>query len=60
VFCGDKSIIHADYLVDDSPHHFERFAGQGVLFAAPHNEAETRYPRVRTWAEVARFFADLA
>ena len=25
VFCGDKSIIAADFLVDDNAHHFERF-----------------------------------
>ena len=56
VFCGDKSIIHADYLIDDSPHHFERFSGQGLLFCAPHNEHEQRYPRMRDWAEVARYF----
>src|SRR5579884_1701645 len=36
VFCGDKSILHADYLIDDMPRHFERFAGQGVLFTAAH------------------------
>ena len=37
VFCGDKSILHADYLIDDMPRHFQRFAGQGVLFTAAHN-----------------------
>jgi 5'(3')-deoxyribonucleotidase len=57
VFCGDKSIVHADYLIDDSPHHFARFAGQGLLFAAPHNVHETRYPRMHGWDEVARYFA---
>ena len=25
VFCGDKSIIAADFLVDDNVHHFGRF-----------------------------------
>lgn len=56
VFCGDKSVIQADYLIDDRPRHFERFVGQGVLFNAPHNQAETRYPRVNSWEDVERMF----
>jgi len=56
VFCGDKSVIAADFLIDDSPRHFDRFAGQGYLFTAPHNRAETRYPRLHNWADVRRQF----
>ncbi len=56
VFCGDKSIIAADFLVDDSPHHFSRFMGQGVIFSAPHNLTDTRYPRVKDWADVRHYF----
>ena len=37
VFCGDKSILATDYLVDDNVKHFEHFQGRGVLFSAPHN-----------------------
>jgi 5'-nucleotidase len=57
VFCGDKSIIDADYLIDDRARHFERFKGRPVLFSAPHNAGETRYPRVSTWAEVRDLFS---
>src|SRR4051794_19919335 len=57
VFCGDKSIIDADYLIDDRARHFQRFKGRPVLFSAPHNAAESRYPRVNSWAEVREFFA---
>jgi len=57
VFCGDKSIIDADYLIDDRARHFARFKGRPLLFSAPHNAAETRYPRVNSWAEVREFFA---
>lgn len=56
VFCGDKGIIAADYLVDDSPYNFERFMGQGLLFTAPHNIHETRYPRVHDWLGVREYF----
>lgn len=57
VFCGDKGIIAADYLIDDSQHNFERFTGQALLFTAPHNVHEKRYPRVHNWYETASYFA---
>ncbi|MBD2864239.1 MULTISPECIES: 5' nucleotidase, NT5C type [Paenibacillus] len=56
VFCGDKSIINADYLIDDHAYQFERFRGQGILYTASHNIEETRYPRVNNWREVADLF----
>ena len=56
VFCGDKSILHADYLIDDNLRHFQRFAGQGIVFTAPHNVHENGYPRVNHWQEVAALF----
>jgi 5'(3')-deoxyribonucleotidase len=56
VFCGDKSIIHADYLIDDNARHFQRFCGQGILFTAPHNINETGYIRVNNWKEVKDYF----
>jgi 5'(3')-deoxyribonucleotidase len=58
VFCGDKSIVDADYLIDDRSRHFARFKGQPLLFAAPHNAAETRYPRVVSWQEVREYFGE--
>src|SRR5262245_64561198 len=56
VFCGDKSILSADYLIDDNDRHFHHFRGQGVLFTAPHNLNVTGYPRVNGWVEVKRMF----
>jgi 5'(3')-deoxyribonucleotidase len=58
VFCGDKSIIHADYLIDDQPRHFPTFSGKGVLFTAPHNMNVSGYPRVDNWAQVERLFLE--
>ncbi|BBO34500.1 hypothetical protein PLANPX_4112 [Lacipirellula parvula] len=58
VFCGDKSIIAADYLIDDIPRNLERFGGEGILFSAPHNRKETRFRRVQGWAEIAELFLD--
>jgi 5'(3')-deoxyribonucleotidase len=56
VFCGDKSIIHADFLIDDNVRHFARFQGEGILFTAPHNGHETRWRRVNGWQEVRALF----
>jgi 5'(3')-deoxyribonucleotidase len=57
VFCGDKSILLADYLIDDLPKNLLRFDGQGLLYSAPHNLAATGFVRVNNWEEVARYFA---
>ena len=59
VFCGDKSIIHADYLIDDTPSHLETFIGKGILFTAPHNVNATGYTRVNSWKEVKAYFDNL-
>lgn len=59
VFCGDKTIVDADYLIDDRPRHFAKFRGQALLFSAPHNAGETRYTRVASWKEVREHFARL-
>jgi 5'(3')-deoxyribonucleotidase/uncharacterized protein with PQ loop repeat len=59
VFCGDKAVVDADYLIDDRPRHFARFKGQPLLFSAPHNAEETRYPRVASWKEVRDHFTQL-
>jgi 5'(3')-deoxyribonucleotidase/uncharacterized protein with PQ loop repeat len=60
VFCGDKHIVDADYLLDDRARHFARFKGRPLLFSAPHNAGEKRYPRVSSWAEVRDVFAALS
>ncbi len=57
VFCGDKSVVDADYLIDDRPRHFARFNGTPLLFSAPHNSGETRYQRLASWQDVRGFFA---
>jgi 5'(3')-deoxyribonucleotidase len=56
VFCGDKSILNADYLIDDNARHFERFCGEGILYTAPHNVGLQGYRRVLNWREVDNLF----
>lgn len=57
VFCGDKSIVLADYLIDDNVRQLKAFRGEGILFEAPHNVHESRWRRVRNWEDVQRIFA---
>jgi 5'(3')-deoxyribonucleotidase/uncharacterized protein with PQ loop repeat len=59
VFCGDKTIVDADYLIDDRARHFANFKGQGLLFSAPHNAGETGYTRVASWKDVREHFRRL-
>jgi 5'(3')-deoxyribonucleotidase len=60
VFCGDKSILAADYLVDDMPWNLERFRGEGILFTAPHNadydDRAHKVRRVASWLEIEQIF----
>jgi 5'(3')-deoxyribonucleotidase len=56
VFCGDKSIVAADYLIDDNLRQLGNFRGEGILYTAPHNVKETRYRRVDNWREVRSMF----
>lgn len=52
VFCGDKSIVAADYMIDDNVRHLRAFRGEGLLYTAPHNVHETGFRRVGDWADV--------
>jgi 5'-nucleotidase len=56
VFCGDKSIIRADFMIDDSEQNLAAFTGEGFIFTAPHNVLDARFPRVNSWFDVAGRF----
>ncbi|QRQ99990.1 5' nucleotidase, NT5C type [Dyadobacter sandarakinus] len=56
VFCGYKSIIQSDYLIDDHVRNLAAFTGEGILFSAPHNLKDTQYRRVSSWQEVSELF----
>jgi len=59
VFCGNKCILRADYLIDDLPRNLQRFEGTGLLYTAPHNMTATGYIRVNNWQDVAEFFSNV-
>ncbi len=56
VFCGDKSVIRADYMIDDHAANLETFAGEGLLYTASHNIREHRFTRVDNWEEIHAYF----
>ena len=56
VYCGDKSILNADYLIDDNPRQLRRFKGTGILFTSPHNVGVKGYKRVNDWLDVEKLF----
>src|SRR5690606_15790164 len=56
IFCGNKGVLHTDYLIDDSPRHFEYFRCESILFSAPHNMLEIHPKRVNNWQEVRGLF----
>jgi 5'-nucleotidase len=56
VFCGYKSIIQSDYLIDDHVRNLIAFKGEGILFTAPHNLKDTSYKRVSSWKDVSDLF----
>lgn len=56
VFCGDKSILKADYLIDDQPRNLQVFTGRGILFTAPHNRNVSGFTRVDDWEQAGTLF----
>lgn len=56
VFCGNKAVVHGDYMIDDLPRNLERFNGEKFLFTAPHNIHVTKFSRLSNWEEVGKRF----
>lgn len=52
VFCGDKSIVKGDIMIDDHARNFEHFEGEKFLFHSMHNTQTEGYRRVRDWKEI--------
>lgn len=56
VMCGDKSLIQADYMIDDHVHNLKAFKGKALLYNASHNVDDQEYTRVNNWLEIEAFF----
>jgi 5'-nucleotidase len=54
--CGDKRVVHGDYMIDDHVRNLLHFNGKKYLFTSPHNLDENGYDRLNNWMEVADVF----
>ena len=54
VFCGSKSVIQGDIMIDDHFKNLDIFKGRTILFTQPHNDGfpEKNHIRVRSWDEI--------
>jgi len=59
VFCGDKSIIGTDYLIDDHIKNLDYFRGKPLLFTASHNIHINHHHRLNNWSEILHYFENL-
>lgn len=56
VLCGDKKLIHGDYMIDDHVRNLATFNGKKYLFSSAHNLNITGYDRINDWQEAAAIF----
>jgi 5'-nucleotidase len=56
VFCGSKSVVHGDYMIDDLVHNLEHFNGEKFIFTAPHNLHLNHFHRLNNWQEIGERF----
>jgi len=52
IFCGDKSVIGTDYMIDDHIKNLDFFKGKTIMFNAFHNVSHNHHQRVNNWDEV--------
>jgi 5'-nucleotidase len=58
IFCGDKSIIGTDYMIDDHIKNLDFFKGTTIMFHAFHNISFDHHQRVNNWEEVLALMDD--
>ena len=56
VLCGDKKLIHGDFMIDDHVKNLKDFKGKPYIFTSAHNLNITEYERLNDWQEVAEKF----
>ena len=56
IFCGNKSVINTDYMIDDHIKNLDFFKGETLMFHAFHNVKYNHHTRVNSWKEVTDFF----
>jgi len=49
VFCGNKQIVKADYIIDDMLENIKQYSNKGFLFSAYHNLNIGHENRIENW-----------
>ncbi|MBN9283848.1 MULTISPECIES: 5'(3')-deoxyribonucleotidase [Flavobacterium] len=54
VFCGSKTAVKGDIMIDDHFKNLDYFEGRALLFSQPHNNNNHDHPhtRVNNWQEI--------
>ncbi len=56
IFCGDKSVLKGDVLIDDHEFNLSVFSGRAIMFTATHNAFDTKYERLDNWLDARKLF----
>jgi 5'(3')-deoxyribonucleotidase len=59
IFCGDKSVIDTDFLIDDHLKNLDCCKGKALMFTAFHNVNHSHHQRVNNWKEIPAIVRDL-
>ena len=56
VFCGDKSLIPADMMIDDHFKNLDNFDGETIMYIQPHNMNNTshNHTTVTSWTDLEK------
>ena len=56
VFCGDKSLIPADMMIDDHFKNLDNFDGETIMYIQPHNMNNTshNHKTVTSWTDLEK------
>jgi 5'-nucleotidase len=52
IFCGDKSVIDTDFMIDDHCKNLDYCKGKAIMFHAFYNVHHNHHTRARNWQEV--------
>lgn len=60
IFCGDKKVVKADYLIDDNIKQLQSFTGTGILYSQPYNLHHNEFKRVENWKQIYQLFLPIS
>ncbi|MFL9842875.1 5' nucleotidase, NT5C type [Flavobacterium rhizosphaerae] len=60
IFCGDKSVIDVDFLIDDHCKNLDFCKGIPLMFTACHNVFQNKHLRINHWNDVPGIVRGLA